>query len=145
MKRMTQFIIFLSALLSGATYANCPLPHHVTYEAHEMNGHTYSTWSPKNGWYEGSGAASVGVKIGEHAASFVKATWFPYLDDLHGATNCFYLDSHGGLITLFQQTGYGDVPPPTERNWHQDTYDSSKALSCMGNSLFCNFEFAERT
>lgn len=137
-------ILFLSIFIAGAASANCPLPHHVTFHHHEMNGHSYGTWDSKNGWYQGTSDASGTISDGDHPVSFVKAIWFPYLDNTHGATDCYYVDAHGNTLTLFQQTGYGEVPNPSGNNWHDDTFGSLKALSCTTGTALCRFDFADR-
>ncbi|HEX2548940.1 MAG TPA: hypothetical protein VHM20_03865, partial [Gammaproteobacteria bacterium] len=77
--------------------------------------------------------------------SFEKAIWFPYADEQHGATTCYYRTKHGERITLFQQTGYGTVPRPSGVHWHPESSgDFPGGLECAASTVTCYFDFGER-
>ncbi len=144
---MKKLIFLFSLCLPFAVFANCPLPHSLTYQCHELNGNRMCTWSPRNGWYQGSADLNPALSEGDHAPirSFEKAIWFPYLDDQHGATLCYYRGPQNEKIVLFQQTGYGTVPPPKGSLWNPETGgEFPGGLECYADTVRCNFAFGER-
>lgn len=143
MKKWILLVYFLPVF----SFANCPLPHTITYQCHDLNGKPKCVWGPRMGWYQGSGSEDPNLQDGEHAPlhSFEKAIWFPYADDQHGATTCYYRASNGERITLFQQTGYGAVPRPLGSNWQTETSgDFEGGLECVDNTVSCRFDYGER-
>lgn len=143
---LTFFISFLG--LSFKTFANCAHPLTVIYKCHEWNGHKICTWGPLGGWYEGSSDYSSSLHDGDHlgADAFKKAIWYPYRDASHGATTCLYVGPEGEKVTLFQQTAYGEVPPPSGSLWKpSDEVGFPDSLECTANTATCKFEFGERT
>lgn len=135
------------SILSAEANANCPQPRTVIYKCADWNGHKMCTWGPMGGWYQGSADNSPSLKDGDHLGpdAFQKAVWFPYRDEAHGATNCFYKGPEGERVTLFQQTGYGDVPPPVGKLWTPSTVEGfPNAFECTVGAAACKFEFGER-
>jgi hypothetical protein len=145
---MKKILLFtMLTCFSASVLANCPAPHTIIYQCHEFNGHKMCTWNPRLGWYQGSADLSPSLTEGDHLSprSFEKAIWFPYADETHGATTCYYRGPEGERVTLFQQTGYGSVPPPTGNIWHPTTEaDFTGGLECTLNTTACDFEFGEK-
>ena len=144
---MKKILITLITCLSATTlFANCPAPHTIIYQCHEWNGNKMCTWNPRFGWYQGSSDLSPSLRDGDHLplGSFEKAIWFPYADDTHGATTCYYRGPEGERVTLFQQTGYGTVPPPLRGPWNPTSEDFPGGLECTANTAICQFDFGAR-
>jgi hypothetical protein len=125
--------------------ANCPDPQTISYQCQEVKGRKMCTWSPDNGWYQGN-TDEHPVKNGERLASnaFHLAIWYPYLDENHGATRCLYVGPYGEKVNLFQQTGYGSVPPPIGTLWTDSFMEGFPgALECSTSASACKFKFGE--
>jgi hypothetical protein len=137
----------LSSLLFTFFYhniamANCPPPQTISYNCHDIPGRKVCTWDPDNGWFEGNtghGPIKDGYRLPPD--SFHKAFWYPYLDDNHGAAECFYIGPYNETVTLSQQTGYGSVPPPAGSLWTNKTMHDFSGLECSENTSACNFKF----
>jgi hypothetical protein len=144
-KKIVLLPLLLSCYFTTTVYANCPLPQTISYQCHDFEGRKMCTWGPDNGWYQGSADDSPLVKAGDRLASnaFKKAIWLPYIDEKHGATRCFYRGPYGENVNLFQQTGYGDVPPPVGPLWTGSSMEPG-ALECTKSASDCKFEFGER-
>jgi len=136
----------LCSFFSINVLANCPDPSTIVYHCYEMAGHKICSWNPTQGWYQGSGDYSESLKDGDTLPpnSFKRAIWFPYLGDNNGATSCYYQGPEGELVTLFQQTGYGDVPKPTGNNWipTNTVPNFPESLECLESIGACEFDFA---
>jgi len=138
---------FLLPFLSNIAFANCPQPQTISYQCHMIKGRNICTWGPDNGWYQGNSDENP-VKDGERLSpnAFTQAVWFPYNDDSHGATSCYYKGPYGETVNLFQQTGYGTVPPPVGSLWTKIRWEGFPyALSCSSSAFACKFEFGEKT
>ncbi len=142
-KKILLFIALLP-VLSNIAYANCPQPQTISYQCHDVRGHKMCTWGPDNGWYQGNADENPLVKDGDRLTSnaFKKAIWYPYIDETHGATRCFYAGPFGEDVNLFQQTGYGSVPPPVGSLWTASSMEPG-ALECTASASACKFEFGQ--
>jgi hypothetical protein len=143
-KILLLFFSLSSYFLSMIGYANCPQPQTISYQCHDVQGRKMCTWGPDNGWYQGNADDSPFIKDGDRLGSnaFKKALWFPYIDETHGATHCFYTGPYGEDVNLFQQTGYGNVPPPVGPLWRDSSVEPG-ALECTTSASACKFEFGE--
>lgn len=74
--------------------------------------------------------------------SFQRAIWYPYRDEEHDATTCYYQGPEGERVTLFQRTGYGEVPRPVGTSWTDTSMDEFPfALECVVSPSACGFNF----
>src|SRR3990167_711102 len=98
MNRLYGFISLMLIFLNTAM-ANCPPPQSISYQCHQVKGRQMCVWAPDKGWYQGN-ADENPVKDGERlgANSFKQTFWFPYVDDSHGATQCFYVGPFGETV-----------------------------------------------
>jgi hypothetical protein len=129
----------LSVFFVSTIYANCPAPQTVQYICND--GHC--SWSPKGGWYEGSNPSGFTPLEGAKVARFILARWVPYSGPDGGATTCYYADEQNNLVTLVQQTKYGEVPKPDKGPWEKDPANHSYQI-CVASAETCYFDFGER-
>lgn len=125
--------------------ANCPSPSTVVFSCGSGNGQMICSWISTTGWYEGSGDPTGKAQPGDTASAFQSVIWMPYPnpDSKNGTTTCFYVSSFHEPIMLFQQTGYGTVPPPKGPLWTPFSSDSKNGLTCSQSENTCHFNFGD--
>ncbi len=145
-KLYTFCAVICCSIFPLSALANCPDPSTIVYQCYEMAGHKICTWNPTNGWYQGSGDYSESLNDGDVLPpnSFKRAIWYPYVSENNGATSCYYTGPEGELVTLFQHTGYGDVPRPQSNNWFPTNTvpNFPESLECLESASACKFDFA---
>ncbi len=137
--KIIKYIIPALLVISPTIFANCPAPQTMKYTCNQ--GHC--SWAPKDGWYEGTNPNNYTPANGTKGVQFTAAKWSPYSGPRGGATTCYYQDSYGDSITLFQQTMYGEVPKPLIGPWELDPTNASQEI-CTATAETCHFDYGEQ-